>query len=220
VGTLLVDPAAQEVTAIDIEADFLDELRRHIGCAQLTVIPVAVGRFAVWADNLGLLKPGRHFWRFSDSEFRFAGKCVITGIAENGTPVPLSDDATPEMVAESIVWVPPDDLERIIERVVIIDQDGVKVPAIAREVIWKSVPDVTAMPEHEPAGSLGWTVTERDDGTFKAEQFRLNGGDRLELMAMFAAPSLKELRAKLPAGLTRKEPAENAPDNVVEHWVG
>jgi hypothetical protein len=220
-----VDPAGQSVAAFELDGDFLDAVRRAIGATQLAVVADANARYAVWADALGLLKPGRAFWRFSDAAHRFAGKCLITGLGEDGWPVAFPDTATgaagatAEEVKAAIAWHPSEDLLSIDERLVLVsDDDGRPVPMIARSVKWKE-PDVPASESVSTTGSGGWTVFEREQGGYRAIRYELQG-DALEAVEMLSAPNLEALRQLLPPGLIRKEPGELDGDAVVEHYVG
>lgn len=212
----VIDPAKETVTPVEIEGDFLDAVRREIGAVQLAVIPVADGRFAVWCNAMGMITPGRCFWRFSDSEHRFAGTCLVTGLGPDGMPIPFPEKATPEDIREGLVFHPSEDLERIVERVAIVANDeGRPVPIIVRDVIWR---DAEPEPESVPGEAAGWTVFEREAGGYRAIQYELRD-EALEAAQMLSAPSLEALRAKLPAGLARHEPTDVDAPEVVEHWL-
>jgi hypothetical protein len=214
-GCFLVDPTARMVTAIEIEGDFLDSVRREIGASTLDVIAVAEHRFAVWADALGMLKPGRDFWRFSDAEFRFSGKSLITGLNEDGLPVPFPEGATAADVHAGIAWHGSDELLAIEEVVLVVPgADGRPTPVINRLIRWKpEEPLVT------PSVGGGWTVYERNNGTYRAVLYELRGEGDLEAMQMLSAPNLEELHRQLPAGLIHKEADDEDAPEVIEHWL-
>jgi len=215
VPSFLVDPAEQSVAAVELEGEFLDAVRRAIGAAQLAVVAVPEARFAVWADALGLLKPGRCFWRFSDAEHRFAGPCLITGLGEDGWPMAFPDTATAEEIRTAIAWHPSEDLVSIRETLVVAPDDaGQPVPMIARVVQWRDLD----IPASETTTGGGWTVFERENGGYRAVRYELQG-DALEAVEMLSAPNLEALRQLLPPGLIRKEPGELDGDAVTEHWL-
>ncbi len=215
----LIDPAAREVRSIEIEGDFLDVIRREVGSPQVAVMPVSDNRFAVWCDSMGMLKPGRAFWRFSDSDYRFAGRCVITAIhPESGLPANFPESFTAEGLRDAVVFHPSEDLVKIHEEVVIIqDGAGRNTPAIQRRAEWRQeIQPSPPLPTEEDIGS-GWTIYEREDGTYRAVRYALKD-DALRPVALMTAANLDELRAQLPPGLERIE-ADEREEGVVEHWM-
>lgn len=213
--SFVVNPADQTVVAVEPEGDFLDAVRREIGAVQTAVVPVSGRHFAVWCDAMGLLKPGRDFWRFSDSEHRFAGKCLITGLDDQGRPIPFGDDTKAEDLHAVLVFHPSSDLLAIVEHVVIApDDDGKPVPAIAREVRWKEQPEAAV-----PVSGGGWTVFERANGTYRAILYEVREDETMEAMQMVSAQNLEELHKLLPPGLVRHEPGELDAPEVVEHFL-
>jgi hypothetical protein len=220
-GVFVIDPATQEIRIVEVEGlDFLDFVRREISAPQVAVLPVADNRFAVWCDSMGMLKTGRAFWRFTDNEYRFAGRCIITAInPDNGMMANFDETFTVEGLRDAVTFHPSDDLIRIKEEVVIVrDAEGRPTPAIARRAQWREEPAAAPVepPAEDQIGS-GWTISEREDGTYKAERYALQN-DALRLVAMLSAPNLDDLRAQLPRGLVRIE-ADEREENVVEHWM-
>lgn len=215
--TLLINPDTSAVTVAEVEGDFLDAVRREIGAPTLVVMANGAARFAVWCDNLGILKPGRAFWRFRDAEHRFAGRCLLSGIDEEGQPCSLPEAATPETVGPNLIFYPPEVLISVTEKIVILpDEQGRPVPAVARLAQWAEDPALPAEPPQ--VTDLGWSVYEREDGSFRAVQYRLDG-EKLEPVAMFSAPTLEEVRTKLPPGLTKVDPADHDNPELVESWT-
>lgn len=211
--SFVVDPTAKTVVATEIEGEFLDAVRREVGAMQLQVVPVAEHRFAVWVDAMGLLKPGRDFWRFSDAEFRFAGKSLITGLSEEGLPVPFPEGATAEDVQNGITWHSSDELLAIEEHVVVVsDEEGRPTPLIARHVRWKESPPIV------PNGAGGWTIYERNNGSYRAVRYEIRDNE-LEAMEMRSANNLEELHRQLPPGLVHREAGDEEAPEVVEHWI-
>ena len=225
-SVFIIDPAEQTITAVELptlsSTEFLEVVRSHIGVPQLAVLPVATGHFAVWCDSMGMLKPGRAFWRFADDDYRFAGKCLLTAIhPQNGMPSSFPPSHTVDGLRQNVVFHPSDDLVKIHEEVVgIPDHNGKIVPAIKRQSEWRTQVE-PAIPPPPPGAEdeigSGWTISEREDGTYKAERYALQD-DALRLVAMLSAPNLEDLRAQLPPGLVRIEPDERE-ENVVEHWM-
>jgi hypothetical protein len=218
--TLVINPSTRTISVVELEGEFLDAVRREIGATQLAVVANAGFRFAVWCDNLGMFKPDRAFWRFGDAGHRFAGASLITAITDVGAPTDLPVEATPEAIEKNVVWYPSESLKGLREQVLIVpDDEGRPVPAISREVVWND-PDPIETPDAAPTPlDLGWSVFEREDGTYRAVQYRLTASAELEPMAMFTAPNLDEVRAKLPPGLTRVEPGELDNPELVESWT-
>lgn len=216
----VVDPLTQTVTPVELNReDVLATAREQIGAVQIVCLADATNRFVVWIDNLGMLKPERAFWSFKDVPRRYAGRALITGLAEDGFPADLEPTGQEAKLAAIINWHPSDTLLRIDERIIIVDDpEGRPLPMVLHEPMWKDVIAPPAPPAEEPQPSLGWSVYEREDGTYRAVQYRLRGED-LEPTAMFTAPNLDALREQLPPGLTRVEPAEEDPADLVESWA-
>jgi hypothetical protein len=226
-NAILVDPKEKTVELIDLPGrpDILAALRQVISAPQISVVPIPEQGIAVFVDAMGLLKPGRFFWRFPESEYRFAGRSVVTQIDLAGVPKPLPDDVDIAQLQRNLVFDPPEMLERIDESLAIIpDEDGHMVPMIHRVVVWADRPqpivtlEEVRFPEIEEPVLGGWSVYEREDGSYRAIEHVLRGS---ELIAnqMVSAPNLDALRLKLPGGLTRIEPTDTDSPDLIETWI-
>lgn len=101
---LLVDPAEQTVTSVDIgKTGVLAELREHIGCKWVdSVLPVINKKdCTVYVDDEGLLKPSQTRWNLG--EFELAGRAVIFG-KPSQSGFDTACKLTPEELLEALGW--------------------------------------------------------------------------------------------------------------------
>lgn len=227
-NALLIDPKDKTVTLVELP-DGHDELlagvRVAIGAPQLAIVAVPENHIAVWVDAMGILKKDRAFWHFNDSDYRFAGRCVITAIDRLGVPHGFPDEIDTDEVKAALIFDPPEVLDRIHEVLVMApDGSGAMVPMIHRQVIWTDrepgpVPTVVVpeIADEEPEPEIsGWSIFETDDG-YRAFEMVLRGHRLVPTNAIEAA-NLDEIRKMLPLGLVRIEPSETDPSDLVESW--
>ena len=225
-NAVLIDPKDKTVQLLDLPGspDLLEAVREAIGAPQIAVVAVPEQGIAVFVDAMGILKPGRCFWRFKDSDYRFAGRAVVTAIDLVGVPRPLPDDADMEPLERNLIFEPSELLDRIGEKLIMApDEEGRMVPTIFRQVLWTDRPAVAPPIEEPPPDFIegppeisGWSVFEGEHG-YQAIELTLRG-NVLVPTGGFGAPSLEELRKKLPPGLVRIEPSETDSPELVEHW--
>jgi hypothetical protein len=219
---ILVDPDLRSVEYLDLgEGDFLANLRAAIAAPQITCVSFAEGRLTIWVDNLGMIKPGRNFWKFEEFPAALAGKAVITGLDLSGRPRSVPEVPLDE-VKEGIVWIPSEALLRIDEELTVAEgPEGRPIPLVVRTPIWQNEPTEQKADEpsvREEMGLGGWSVYRRAVGGYRAIRFSLEEGT-LKPSAMFTAPSLEEVRERLPGGLERVEPLDEDDEDLVESWV-
>lgn len=230
----LVDPFAETVTDLSErlnahrnQDDYLDDVRATIGCEQLVIIGLIPGRLAMFIDNFAVLKgmrgQGQRYWRFKDGTEKVAGKAVMVAVdTATGFIAPIRQDLL-EQVANNVLWLPDVHPLRIVE---IVSAAPGETPVLSYRTIWSDerLDDGAALPDPEslrpaPRIPTRWEISATAAGV-KAVRYELRDGeDELRIAEAVTAKDLAELLTLLPAGLTRVEPLDDDPPEILGYWV-
>lgn len=184
---VLIDPFAKKVENVALDEGghgLLNQIRDLIGCEHLTTEPMQPG-ITMWSDNLGMLKGAKQrFWRPRDTTRYIAGRAVLTGVDQDGMPIPLRLDTA--QVEASIDWSENARIERIVENLRALRHPELGPwPVIDREIIWaQDPPTIEEVPDYEEqplvereADRKVWVVYEDDEKDDFVCRERLITGD-------------------------------------------